>query len=162
MSGEPAAPVTPRPGRGIALVAAVVIGIAALAVIAVAIGGGRTATFPPDSPEAAFQGYLAALEAGDVDVAYGYFSENVQAGLTLQRYRSELGGWPLSIADARILIEGADVTGKRARLRLAIERIYPGGLGPSRSRETREIRLVREADGWRIDERLAGIEPAWW
>lgn len=136
--------------------------IAALIVIAIvavlAFPGGAT-TYPPGSPEAAFQDYYAAYEVGDLEAAYAYFSAGVKGTMSLADFRrtdSEYG-WQRD-QDRRIVLDRVDQTGGRAVLRLRIDEFSPGGLGGNRYSHERSIRLIYEGGAWLIDEALIGIE----
>lgn len=145
--------------RRIGAVALVVVAVAVAAVVATATLGGRTATYAPGTPEAVFQDYLQRLEAGDLDGAYGSFSAGVRSRLPLASFEQQVD--QADGPSVRVQIDRAEITGDIARLRLTIDRWWAGGLQSSRWREERTIRLVREAGAWRIDEALAGLDPAW-
>lgn len=150
------------PGRGLLVIATATLAIAALAVALVFLRGDRRATYPPDSPEAAYQAYLEASAERDADATWAMLSSSVQRSWPKEQYLSEFTMKGMYDDDARILIERATVTGDRATLDIAVER-NSGSLffGSSRYRETFTLRLVREAGAWRIDQRLLGPFQYW-
>lgn len=149
------------PVRPVLIVVGAVIVLIAAAIVSVATLGSRTATYPEGSPEAAFQGYLAAFVERDYEASYAYFSDGVKARLSYGQYVDECTSRAASGEDVRVLIERADVSGERATLRLVIERYYASGLQSSRYRSPGEVRLVRVDGRWRIDQRMVGAEPSY-
>ena len=140
-------------------------GVVALVVVTLAVvlltdSGGPT-SFGPDSPEAALQAYIAALEDGNTDAAYAAFSSDVRSRVSSQALERELdirdgGGRP----DTRYLLTAASVDGATARVTVTAEEFYEDGLGGSTNRNDYEIRLIREDGAWHIDEPLVWFEPA--
>lgn len=141
--------------------AALAVGALVLvAVLVVLVADGRQSDFPADSPEGTVQSYLRALENDDVESAYGSFSSAVQSDMTLTAYRRVVREQYYEDDSRRIALDRVDVTGDRARLFLTIQPTGGGGLfGGGGYTDEREIPLVHEAGGWRIDEPLAGIDP---
>ena len=156
-------PQPPKPGRMPA--AAIVTGIALVALVGLAVGVALLAprgpaSYEPGSPEAAFQAFYQAYEARDIEASYALFSPAVRATLPLDEYRRLEAdfGWQHE-EDLRVVLLGADVIGDRATLRLRIDRFSGGGFGGERYSESRSVRLVRADGDWLIDERLVGVEP---
>ncbi len=158
-SVEPSTPARARiPTAGLVVLGAIValIGVALILVLAVPKG---PTTYEPGSPEAAFQRFFQAFEAGDLDGAHGLLSSSIKEQLTLAEYR-RVGaehGWQLD-EDRRVVLLGTDVTGDQASLHLRIDQFNGGGLGAARNSYERTIRLVREHGAWLIDEPIVGIE----
>lgn len=151
--------------RSLVLIAA---GILALVVVAAAVvlllGSRAPIIFPADSPEGVVQRHLAAFEDGDFEAAHAMFSPDVQSEMDLESYERtarEYGGY-LGELSRRILFDGTDVDGDTARVQLTVEEYYGGGPfgGGDTYRSTREIRLIREDNSWRIDDPIVGLEPA--
>lgn len=146
----------------------VAVGLVALVAITAAavllLGGREPTTFPADSPEGTVQRHLAAFEDGDFEAAHAYFSSEVRSELDLDAYERltrEYGMYPLDTS-RRVLFDRTETDGDRAQVHLTVEEYYGGGPfgGGETYRSPREIRLVREDGGWRIDQPLVGIEPA--
>ena len=145
-------------------------GILALVVLAVAIvllaEARGPSSFEAGSPEEAMQRYLAAWEERDYEAAYGFFSEEIRADATLDQYESQArsyGEGNIGNGETATYIDDAVGEGDEVTLHLTVEQFYgDGGLGGGGNsfRTQRAIRMVREADGWKIDEPLIGIEPA--
>ena len=162
----PAASVDPSPSSraripraGLVVVATIAALIAIALVLVLAVPRDPT-TYAPGSPEAAFQTFYQAFEAGDLDAAHALFSAEVKQQLTRSEYRrfeAEMG-WQRE-QDRRVVLLSADVTGDRANLHLRIDDFYQGGLGASRNSQARTIRLVHEGGVWLIDEPIIGVEP---
>lgn len=151
--------------RSLVLVAGGVVAVTILAIVVVLVAGGRQPeTFPADTPEGTIQRYLSAFDAGDHAAAYDFFSTEVRRRMSLDDYTlmvdqtgHDFGG----AQTGRVLFDTVDVSGDTARVRLTVERIYGDGLSTSTSRSTSEIRLVREAGAWRIDEPLVWLDPGY-
>lgn len=141
------------------VVGAAIVGLIALAVVVVLAVPKGPAAYEPGSPEAAFQAFYQAFEAGDVDGAYGHLASTVTDELTLAEYRrlDAQVAWQRD-QDRRVVLLGADLTGDRASLRLRIDQFSQGGLGADRYSSERTIRLVREGGAWLIDEPIVGTE----
>jgi len=154
-------PSTPtyRVPRSVLLVGAAIAALIVLALtIAVALPA-RPTDYAAGSPAAAFQDFYAAWENRDVDAAYRHLSSNVTGQLSLADYRNRDSeqSWQRD-QDRRLVLQGADVTGDRAVLRIRVDQFSGGGIGGQRSSSERSVRLVRENDTWLIDEPLIGIE----
>lgn len=150
-------------------------GILALVVVSVAIvllvGRGSATEFAADSPEGAFQRYLAAFDEADYETAYAHFSQRVQEQMSLDEYRSNAamfgGGFGPGIPgqSRRVLFEGREEDGDdRVRLELVVEYFFdssgPFGGGGGSYQEARVVAMVRENGEWRLDEPLMGLDPA--
>lgn len=131
-------------------------GVVAIALIIVALaivfvdGRRPEATYPSDSPEAAFQAYVRAWESGDTDAAWALLSVSAQGRTSLERFRS--AGLRRSGEPWRAWIDGTTIEADRAVLRLSIETLAGDGLlGPDRERRTSRMTLINEHDRWAID-----------
>lgn len=145
--------------RSVLLVGAAIVALIVVA-LAVAVAFPRTpTTYPAGSPQAAFQDFYGAWERGDLDTAYAHLSSAVRSGLTLERYRglNSDQSWQRT-QDRRLVLTGVDTTGDRATLHVRSDEFTGGGIGGQRYSSDREVRLVREAGSWLIDEPLVGIE----
>ena len=139
-------------------------GILALLVISVVVvlAIGRTATpdYPADSPEGALQRYFVAFEEGDYEAAYEYFSERVKEQMSVDDFRRSIGMYGSPPGGQRVLFQGTSGEGDRVRVELVVEYFYDDGFGGGSSSQPRQVSMVREDGEWRIDDALAGLEPA--
>ena len=158
-SVDPSTPSRARiPKAGLVVLAAIVASIAVALVLVLAVQRDPT-TYAPGSPEAAFQMFYQAFEAGDLDGAHALFSADVKRQLTRSEYRrfEAEHGWQRD-EDRRVIHLRTDVTGDRASLHLRIDTFYQGGLSASRNSQERTVRLVHEDGVWLIDEPIIGVE----
>ena len=104
--------------------------------------------FEPGTPEAVAHGYIAAVFAGDVDVAFTYLSDELQNRCLAEDLRR---GW---VPDsARVVITDTEVNGDRAVVRIRIGERQPGqpfSMGETSYEEM--LIMTRTGDGWRISE----------
>lgn len=162
---QPSAGRIPRgAGRHVLVLGAAVTAIAVVALLLVATATRPVTRFAPDTPEAAFQAYLTAWDAHDLDAAYATFSARVRAGLPLDNYKAQAVGYRQPGADRRVVLLNSSMTGARALLDLRIDELGGGGLFGAQSVWSREttVGLVREQDAWRLDVPLADLEPVYW
>jgi hypothetical protein len=161
MTGSDPAVEDERPQRGrrvgrfgavVTLASALVVGAAVLLVA----GTRPEATFPPDSAEAVFQGYLDAWDAGNVEIAYAALSAKARARISLAEFR-EVHDWS-GDAPVRVWIEGRRDVGGEVVLELTVEQAHGGLLGPDRQRYQPTVTLIRQDDAWKIDTPLVGYE----
>lgn len=156
---------TPRSGnRSLILIGAGVVALTIVTVIVVLLVGAREATdFAADSPEGTLQGYLTAYEAGDLDASYAYFSADVRRRMNPEDYRRAVdahGGAHGTEPARRILFERTTGQGDRVQVHLSVEEFSTDGLNGNAYRSPRNVRLVREAGQWRIDDALVWLDPA--
>lgn len=151
--------------RSLLFIAGGVIALVVLAVAVVLLAGDRKPqAFPPNSPEAALQDYVAAWDDHDIEAAYGSFSERVRSSTTLEEYQRAADefatyGMPPNGPDRRVFID--EVTGSYPRVvvHLTVEELYGDGLSQNVQRSTRSVAMVRDPDGWRIDQPLVWFDP---
>jgi hypothetical protein len=148
--------------RHILIIGGIVVALVVVAVAVVIVLGSRgAATYPPDSPEASFQAYLQAYEANDLETAYGYLSVRIRSDTALSAYLDEAAMYDRGDMTRGVWIDSVDRTGGRATLNLTIEEFYSSGLSSSSYRYESRVRMVLEDGSWRIDERLAGVDPVY-
>lgn len=154
-----APPARSRPPRSVLLAGLAIVTLVAIAVIVAVALPDEPATYPAGSPEAAFQTFYQAWEAGDTDTAYAAMSSDVKRDMTSDEYRQmdSEQSWQRD-EDRRVVLLKSEVTGDRAVLDLRVDQFYQGGLGGDRYSYDRSVRLVREDGVWLIDEPLVGIE----
>jgi hypothetical protein len=144
---------------------AVVVGLAALALVLLVLASRPPASFAPGTPESAFQAYLAAWDARDLDGAYAMFSARVHASLTLEAYRSMARGYEYADgAERRVVLVAATTRADGTTLELRIDELGGGGLFGTQSVWSHELTvdLIEEQGGWRVDQAFAGLEPLYW
>ena len=141
-----------------------VVALVIITVVVVFLAGDRTAVdFAEDTPEGALQRYLRAFDDGDLDAAYAYFSADVRADMDRDAYERTVAMYHPGIGvdrTRRALFDGRLGEGDSLRLKVTVEEIYGDGLGASSNRYQREVRMVREDGGWRVDEPLVWLEPS--
>jgi hypothetical protein len=141
----------------IALGIAVVVIVSTVAVLL--LGNRPAASFAADSPEAALQSFLAAWEADDLDTAYSYFSDRVQAQVSLEEYVRARDDYYVSDTDRTVELDRTTGDGDRRQIHLTVEEFYGAGLGSGSYAHEETVNMVREAEGWKVDESLAGLQP---
>lgn len=162
---EHAVPATSSSYRGLIVIGA---GILALLVVVVtlvlAMDTAAHPEFEPGTPEAALGDYLADFEAGDFTAAYMRFSGSVREQWEPGAYRVAARSSRLSTdrSTRRVLVEGSDVDGDVALVRMTFETFLSNGLDSETVRDSRAIRMVREDGVWRIDEPLIWLDPGPW
>jgi hypothetical protein len=144
-------------------ISAGVLAVAVLGAAVVLLAEGREpVTFEPDTPQAAMQAYMAAWQDDDYDAAYLFFSDEVRADTSLEEYESQARGFGDSYggSERAVYIDRADGDEQRVTLYLTVEEYYDGGggIGGDSYRSQREVRMVQQPDGWKIDEPLIGLE----
>lgn len=147
--------------RSLLYIGAGVLALVALGAAVVLLAEGRQpASFEPGTPEAAMQGYLTVWQDEDYEAAYGFFSDEIRAETSLEQYEVQVRGLgePFGGSDTAVFIDKAEGDGLRVTLYLTIEQSYGGGIGGESYRSQREVRMVHQADGWKIDEPLIGVE----
>ena len=155
-------PLPEGPGRSILLIGAALAALVIVSVVTVVAAGGRgVQTYPADSPEGALQRYLRAIEDGDYEDAYTYFSSEVQAVFP-EREFADAGGSPGRFdgnTERTVRVERVDVRDDEATVHLSVEEYLDTGFGSSEYGYQRSVRLVRDEGAWKIDEPLYGLEP---
>jgi hypothetical protein len=149
--------------RSVLYIGVGVLGVAVLGAAVVLLAEGRRpASFEPGTPQAAMQEYLAAWRDDDYEVAYRYFSDEIKADTSLEEYESLLrnfGDPNGSGSDAAVYIDKAEGDDAQVTLYLTVELFYGGdGFGGGSYRSPRTVRMIHQADGWKIDETLIGVE----
>jgi hypothetical protein len=155
------APIRSGPPRSVLAAAAGIVALVVVAVVVAVALPDQPTSYPAGSPEAAFQGYYEAWEAGDIDAAYAHLSSDVARELTQDEYRrmDAEQSWQRQ-EDRRVVLLHSEITGDRAVLDLRVDQFYEGGLGGDRYSYERSVRLVREDGVWLVDEPLVGIESS--
>ncbi len=153
--------------RSLLAIAGAIGAIVLAAIVLVVVAGDRpAASFPPGSPQAAMQDYLAAWEAEDYLAAYAFFSAEAQDRVPLEEFRraavdQRQYAYPAE-GRRRVFIDRVSEEGDRADVHLTVEEFSgDGGLGNNVYRSTRIIRMVREDGSWKFDEPLIGLEPGY-
>jgi hypothetical protein len=139
-----------KPERTVLVIGIVVLLLVAVsASVTIAFGSPEVAEFPADSPEATVQRYLEAAYAGDVATMEQLLSERV---------RNDRNDDPFSptscteTEDRIVSVDRVTVEGEAAVVILRIEQFDASLFGSGSSDWQQETRLVREAEGWKIDD----------
>jgi len=150
-----------RESRSLLFIGAGILALLVISVVVVlALGRTAPSDYPADSPEGTLQRYLAAYEDGDYEAAYEYFSERVKGQMSIDEYRRNIDMYQGAPTAQRVLFQGTSGDGDRVRVELLIEYFYNDGFGGGSSSMPRQVNMVREDGEWRIDDALAGLEPA--
>jgi hypothetical protein len=148
--------------RSVIYIGAGVLAVAVLGAAVVLLAEGREPVkFDPGTPQAAMQAYMAAWQDDDYEAAYGFFSDEVRADTSLEEYESQSRGFGDSYggSERAVYIDRAEGDEHHVTLYLTIEEYYGGGgIGGESYRSQREVRMVQQSDGWKIDEPLIGLE----
>jgi hypothetical protein len=146
--------------RAITWIGAGILALVVASAVIVLLAEGRAPTsFPAGSAQAAMQGYLAAWEERDLERAYGYFSDDIQARISLDDYQNAVRGYgEFPPGEEAVFIDAAEGSGDSTTLHLSVERYYGEGPGAGSDRTQTTVRMVRQADGWKIDDQLIGVE----
>jgi hypothetical protein len=146
-------------GRGVLVIAAGILGIVVLGAVVVLLAEGRQPrAYGAGSPEAAMQAYLAAWDSDDPSAAYDFLSNSIKASVTRQEYIAMSDAFDDAGVSRAAFIDRVEGDESQVTVILTVEEYYGDGLGESYSSQ-RSVRMVNE-DGWKIDEQLAGLEPA--
>ncbi len=130
---------------------AVTMVVAVLGVAAILLSGEPSESeYPSGSPQAAFQGYLRAWEAGDASGAWAFLSTAARERVSYERFDAANRRQP---DDAyRVWIEDVSVDGDHAVLQVVVESLTGEGLlEPDRERVERRVTLAQEAGAWKVD-----------
>jgi hypothetical protein len=134
-----------------AVAVAVATAVAVLGVAAILLSRERSESeYPSDSPQAAFQGYVRAWEAGDVSSAWASLGTAAQEHVSYERFDAANRHQP---DDAyRVWIDDVSVDGDHAVLHVVVESLTGDGLlQPDRERVERRVTLAREAGSWKVE-----------
>ncbi len=154
---------TPHPTAGVdrrILVIGVGLAVVFVAILALALAlGGRPASYPAGSPEAAFQAFLQASEGGDTETAYAALSPQVRARWTYAAFDQQHRMYRSGDERTLVYIDRVDVAGDRATLRLTVEHLYGEGLTSDRWTEHDvPVRMLLVDGNWYVDQALTGTQ----
>jgi hypothetical protein len=145
------------------IVGGIVVLIGASIAVVLLAGNRGPQTFPSDSPEAALQVYLKAWDAGDEKAAYAVFSKAARRAMSFGEFQRAARQWRSNQApdsSRTVLFERSEVGPRSATVFLIVEERYGEGLSGGSYRSSREVRLVREGDAWKLADPLVWLEPA--
>jgi hypothetical protein len=135
--------------------AAVAGALVLVAVVTVFYAMGRQdASYASESPEAAFQRYAQAWDAGDAETAYASLSARAKTRVPQRDFREAIT-WSGDEA-TRVWIDERTGTDDLAVLVLTVETSDGGWLGVDRYRDHPRVTLIREDGSWKIDTPLVG------
>jgi len=157
-----------QPARVVAAIGGVILLLVVLAVVLVlTLEREQPPRYSPGSPEAAFVGYLDALDAGDADRVSAMLSRAAREDIerrekqdTWYSFQQEVRYARDSLRDARVRIIRVDRLDGRVRLTLTIDRFsssisdFPPFPSGDRYSYERTVQLVFEDGAWKIDEAL--------
>ena len=151
--------VSPGPARFLLpfVAGAVALVIGGFAIVLTAGRAAAPAPADPASPVGVVQAYASAIQAGDAERAYGYLSQSAQRTRPFERYRSSFSNSGRSSdTQRRLLIEPVSEGPDRAEVKVTISTfaVHGGPLSSSTYHRDVTVRLVKEADVWRIDQPL--------
>ena len=121
----------------------------------------RGARHEPTSParrKPPCKAYLAAWDNDDPNAAYDYFSNSVKASVSREDYIAQSRAFGDPGINRATFIDRVVGDESQVTVFLTVEDHYGEGLGESYTSQ-RTVSMVHE-DGWKIDELLAGVEPA--
>lgn len=133
--------------RNTSSIALAVIGgiVALLVVVAVILAIQPPATFDPDTPEGAAQGYYEAVLDGENELAFTYLTEELRDDCDDEFW------WHNESEDARIVITRSEIEGDRAELDVTIEVSYGDGpFGGGSYSQDETVKLELHGDRWLI------------
>jgi hypothetical protein len=150
--------------RSLILIGAVVVALIVTTAGMVFLAGNRAAqTFPADTPKGTLQRYLTSFDEGEYAASYAFFSDRVHDATGFEAYERAIDAYGYHGNDGtppRVLIDSVTGRGDHRDVHLTVEEFYGDGLSGNSYRSEREIRVVRQPDGWRIDEPLVWLDPA--
>jgi len=148
------------PNRSILLIGAGILALVVLSVVVVLVVRRGPPTFPAGSSHAAMAEYLAAWDRDDIEAAYGFLSDEAQGQVSLDDYRLAADQYRnYTQPNRQVTIDRVEGSGDKVTLELTVEEFYGQGLSANVSRSPRSVRMVRQADGWKIDEQLVWLDP---
>jgi len=122
-----------------------------VAVILVLTMKNNTTLLAADTPEGVVQRYILALKDNDFPTAYTYLSDTAQTSMPYTTWKpvppsSGNPTWQATIGKASI-------KGTSATIDVNIDKFYPSsGLNNSISSQTIVFQLVKQSEGWKIDQ----------
>jgi hypothetical protein len=146
-------------GRGVLIISAAILGIVVLGAVVVLLTEGREPrAYPPGTPEAAMQAYLAAWDNDDPSAAYDFLSNSIKGSISREDYVAQSGAFEDVGLNRATYIDRVVGDESQVTVHLTTEEFYGDGLGDSYLTQ-HTVSMVRE-DGWKIDELLIGLEPS--
>lgn len=144
--------------------AAIVAGVVVLVVVAlVAVRARPAPTYrDDDTPEAVAHNYLLAMERQEWSRAYGYLSPSLRCyPESAEMFADDVtqNEWIRAFDNVELRVQESTVEGDIALVTVRETRFWTGGLFQSgQSTNDFEVKLQREADGWRI----VRSDNYWW
>lgn len=137
----------------VAIAAAVVLLTAVATASVLVVGGSSHASYAADGPQAAFQGWVAAVHSGDWANADTYLSSRLRQHGVVSK--SIFG--PTSATGAQITIDSARVYGTSATLQITVQHSTGVGVGTTSYTSGTEVQMVREDGAWKLDSEVLGL-----
>lgn len=137
----------------VAIAVAVVILIVASTASVLVVGQPSPASFAAGTPQAAFQKWLVAANAGDWTIADGYLSSNlVSQGVVSQQLAGSSSG-----PRATVSIDGVQMGERTATLSITIDRSLGSGIGAAGYSTSSTVQMVLENGAWKLDSQSFGL-----
>lgn len=151
-----------RPARSVFWIAGLVIALVIAAVAAVLLVSPKTSHFVPGSPEDTVQRYLRTYQSGDFVTAYGFFSSQAQAQLSVDQYviYAQAGAVTPPNDSSRVLVDQVEGNDQSVRVYLTIENDAGNAFQFDRWSYQVVIPLVRQTGEWKINQLMLGTSPA--
>jgi hypothetical protein len=150
--------------RSLILIAVVIAILLAGTAGVVALAGNRAPhQYAANSPQGVLQRYLASFDEGDYEAAYARFSDGVQDRMTLAQYERAIDDYGIHGGEGparRVFFDRVTGSGDRVQVHVVVEEFYGDGLNANTFRSERQVRAIRQPNGWHIDEPLVWLDPA--
>jgi hypothetical protein len=146
--------------RTILFIGAGILALVLASVIVVLVVRRGPQTFPAGSPQAALSEYLAAWDDYNIKAAYELLSQSARGRVTYTEYLSAANSYQGYNQTARdVTIDRVTGSGDLVTIQVTVEQFYGDGLSADVSRSPRSVPMIRESDGWKIDDTLIWLDP---
>ncbi len=105
---------------------------------------------PLGTAEVAVQDFLYAAETDDIEVSYGYLSEELKAGCKLEDFVSRSPYEDQRIEDSRVTLDETNVVDDITFVDVKISQYYPGPLSTTESTHKERFALTLEDGRWKF------------
>jgi hypothetical protein len=105
---------------------------------------------PLGTAEAAVQDFLNAAETDNIEVSYGYLSEELKAGCKLEDFVSRSSYEDQRMEESRVTLDKTNVVGDITFVYVKISQYDPGPLGTTESTHSEQFALTQEGGLWKF------------